>query len=60
MKTEFERNEAFVEVTNDSMRDIALDPNTAITILDIRPLEYYKIQQGVLQQKLSGTILLKL
>ena len=38
---------------NDSTKIIVLDPKKAIAILDIRPLDYYKIQQGVLQQRLS-------
>ena len=49
MKVKLERNKAFLEATHASTTVIVLDPKRAVTILDIRVLEYYKIQQNVLQ-----------
>ena len=53
MKVKFERNEAFLEVTDVSTHVIVLDPKKAIAILDIRSLGYHKIQWGDLHQRLS-------
>ena len=53
MTVELARNKAFLEVTNYSTQFIVLDLKRAIAILDIRPLGYYTIQQGVLQQRLN-------
>ena len=53
MKVTFERNNALLEVTNDSTKVTVLDPNRTIEILDIRSLGYYEIYQGVLQQRLN-------
>ena len=53
MKVNFEENWAFFEIPNDSSQVIVLDPQRVLSILDIRSLGYYKIQQGVLQQGLS-------
>ena len=38
---------------NDCTLIIDVDPGRATAILDIRTLDYYEIQQGVLQQRLS-------
>ena len=53
MKVEFKEKKAFLEVTNDSANVLVLDHQKAKEILDIRSLGYYKIPQGVLQQRLS-------
>ena len=50
IKIHFERNKAFLEMINNSNTVIALNPNRALAILNIRSLGYYKIQQGVVQQ----------
>ena len=52
MKVKFERYKLSLKVTNDSTQVIAVDSERAIAILDNRSLGYYKIQQGVLQQRL--------
>ena len=49
----FERNKAFLEETKDWTQVIVLDPKRAMAILDINAFGYNKIQQGVLQQRLS-------
>ena len=49
MIVEFKGSKAFLEVTDDSIKVIVLDPKGTVVILDIRSLESYKIQQGVLQ-----------
>ena len=38
---------------NSSSEILILNPEEALGILDLRSLGYYKIKQGVLQQKLS-------
>ena len=38
---------------NSSSELLILSPKEAIGILDLRSIDYYKIQQGVLQQNLS-------
>ena len=38
---------------NSSLETLIFDPEKAIGILDLRSLGYYKIEQGVIQQKLS-------
>ena len=40
-------------MNNSSSETLIFDPNRAIGILDLRSLGYYKIEQGVIQQKLS-------
>ena len=42
-----------LDITNSSSQILVLSPKEAIGILDLRPLGYYKIQQGVLQQNQS-------
>ena len=53
MGVKFESNKVLLEVTNDYTQVIVLDLKKAIVNLDIRSLGHYKIQQGVLQQRLS-------
>ena len=40
-------------VNNSSSETLILNPREALGILDLRSLGYYKIKQGVIQQKLS-------
>ena len=40
-------------VNNSSSDTLILSPNKELGILDLRSLGYYKIKQGVIQQKLS-------
>ena len=40
-------------VNNSNLETLTLDPGEALGILDLRSLGYYKIKQGVIQQKLS-------
>ena len=40
-------------VNNSSSETLILNPRDALGILDLRSLGYYKIKQGVIQQKLS-------
>ena len=43
MKIKFGRNKTIIEVTNDSIKVIVLDPKRAIAILHIRLLRYFAI-----------------
>ena len=38
---------------NNSQETVIFNPNQILGILDLRPLGYYKIKQGVLQHNLS-------
>ena len=49
LKLRFMRNPASLEVTSNTQETIIFDPKEMIGILDLRPLGYYKIRQGVLQ-----------
>ena len=40
-------------INNSSLETLILNPREALGILDLRSLGYYKIKQGVIQQKLS-------
>ena len=40
-------------VNNSNLETLILNPGEALGILDCRSLGYYKIKQGVIQQKLS-------
>ena len=45
---------AMFDMINNSISEILiLNPGEALGILDLRSLEYYKIKQGIIQQKLS-------
>ena len=41
-------------VNNSNLDTLILNPEKALGILDLRLLGYYKIKQGVIQQKLSS------
>ena len=53
MKLNFIRNRATFKVTNSSHETVTFDPKEMFGIVDLRPLGYYKIKHGVLQQNLS-------
>ena len=46
-------------VNNISSETLIVNPREALGILDLRSLGYYKIKQGVIQQKLSRYYKLK-
>ena len=52
LKVKFIWNLVMLDIMNSSSEIVILNPREAIGILDLRSLGYYKIQQGVLQQKL--------
>ena len=54
LKVKFIQNMAMLDMVNNSnLETLILDPGEALGILDFRSLWYYKVQQGVIQQKLS-------
>ena len=55
LKVKFVWNMAMLDMANNSnLETLILDPGDALGILDLRSLSYYKIEQGVIQQKLSS------
>ena len=53
MKLKFIRNRAMFKVTNSTHETVAFDSKEMLGVVDLRSLGYYKIKQGVLQQRLS-------
>ena len=53
LKLKFIWNKATLDITNNRRETLIFDRKTTIGILDLRSLGYYKIKQGVLQQKLK-------
>ena len=53
MKLKFIRNRAMFKVTNSTHETVTFDPKEMLGVVDLRPLVYYKIKQGILQQNLS-------
>ena len=53
LKLKFIRTCTSLDVTNNTQETVIFDPNQVLSILDLRSLGYYKIEQGVLQQNLS-------
>ena len=54
LKVKFIQNTAVLDMVNNSnLETLILNPGEALGILDLRSLGYYKIQQGVIKQKLS-------
>ena len=54
LKVKFIQNTGILDMVNNNILEILiLNPGEALGILDLRSLGYYKIQQGVIQQKLS-------
>ena len=53
LKLKFIQNKAMLDITNNMRKTLIFDRKTAIGILDLRSLGYYKIKQGVLQQHIN-------
>ena len=53
LKLKFVRNQASLDVTNNTQETVIFEPKQTLGILDLRSLGYYNIKQGVLQQNLS-------
>ena len=53
LKLKFIRNRVTLNVTYNKQETVIFDSKEVIGILDLRSLGYYKIRQGVLQQKMS-------
>ena len=53
LKLKFTWNSATLDITNSSLDTVIFDPKEMLGILDFRSLGYYKIKQGILQQKFS-------
>ena len=53
LKLKFLQNTATLDITNKGTHTMIFKPDEMIRIIDLRSLGYYKIQQGILQQKLS-------
>ena len=51
LKLKFIRNKVMLDITNNTRETVIFDKKMSICILDLRSLGYYKIKQGVLQQK---------
>ena len=51
MKLKFTCNKAILDIRNIGKDMMILHPKEMIGIVDIRSLGYYKIKQGILQQK---------
>ena len=53
LKWKFMHNTATLDIANNGPDTIIFKPEEVLGILDLRPLGYYKIKQGMLQQNLS-------
>ena len=53
LKLKFVLNLATLDVTNNSLDMVIFDPKKMLSILDLRLVGYFKIEQGMLQQNLS-------
>ena len=53
LKPKFISNMATLDMTNNTLDLVILNPKEMLGILDLRSVGYYNIRQGVLQQKLS-------
>ena len=53
LKLKFLRNQASIDVTNNTQETVIFEPKQMLGILELRSLGYYKIKQGVLHQNLS-------
>ena len=53
LKLKFVRDKATLDITNNTRETLIFHKKTMIGVLDLRPLGYYKIKQGVLQQNLN-------
>ena len=53
IKLKFTHNKAVLDIINEGKDTMTFKPEEMIGIIDLRPLGYYKIKQGILQQNLS-------
>ena len=53
LKLKFIQNESTLDITNKGTHTMIFKPEEMIGIIDLRLLGYYKIKQGILQQKLK-------
>ena len=53
LKVKFMRNAAILDIMNNGLKILILNPKEALGILDIRSIGYYQIKQGELQQNIS-------
>ena len=53
LKVKFTRNAAILNIMNNGLEVLIINPKEALGILDLRSIGYYKIKQGELQQNLS-------
>ena len=53
IQVKFTCNKAILDIVNKGKDTMIFKPEEMIGIIDLRPLEYYKIKQGILQQNLS-------
>ena len=53
IKLKFTHNAAVLDIVNKGTESMIFRPEEMIGIVDLRPLGYYKIKQGILQQNLS-------
>ena len=51
LKLKFTWNLAVLHVMNSGLERVIFDPKEMLGILDLRLMDYYKIKQGILQQK---------
>ena len=51
IKLKFTCNAAILDIVNNATETIIFKPEEMIGIVDLRLLGYYKIKQGILQQK---------
>ena len=47
LKLKFVRNQASLDVTNNTQETVIFEPKPMLGIIDLRSLGYYKIKQGV-------------
>ena len=53
IKLKFTQNKAILDIVNKGTDTMIFKPEEMIGIIDLRPLGYYKIKLGILQQNLS-------
>ena len=53
LKLKFMHNAATLDIANNGTDTIIFMPEEMLGILDLRPIGYYKIKQGILQQNLG-------
>ena len=53
LKLKFRQISTMFDIANNGLDTIIFKPEEMLGILDLRPLDYYKIKQGILQQNLK-------